>query len=99
MCNYNFDLPVDPLELMEIVLRMIEENGGAVTGELPNVSVSISTNMGRVVGRCKLVKGSLINLQITKKPDLMTCTLIRDQLVFFLTEAVKSHAMQTAAAK
>ena len=33
MCNYNFELPVDPIPLMALVKQMIEENGGTVTGQ------------------------------------------------------------------
>ena len=89
MCNYNFDLPVDPMALMERVLRMIDESGGTVTGTLPSVAVSIPTAVGRVEGTCKLVKDRLVNVRVTKKPDLMTCRMVRERLIFILSEAVK----------
>ena len=51
MCNYNFELPIDPIPLMTLVKQMIEENGGSVTGQVPNVAVSIPTPMGQVAGQ------------------------------------------------
>ena len=97
MCNYNFELPVDPLPLLARLVRLIEEQGGAVTGEVPNVSVSIPTSVGRVEGRCRLVEGALVNIQVTRKPEFVTCAMVRDRLVVVLTEAVKSQAMEQAA--
>ena len=78
------------------IRQLIEENGGIVTGQVPNFSVSIPTPVGQVAGSCRLVEGSLVNLTVTKKPEFMTCTMVRDKLVFFITEAVKMYAMQTA---
>ena len=74
---------------MERVLRMIDESGGTVTGTLPSVTVSIPTALGRVEGTCKLVKDRLVNVRVTKKPDLMTCRMVRERLIFILSEAVK----------
>ena len=95
VCNYNFDLPVEPEPLMGLVLRMIEENGGTVTGAFPAVSVSIPTSLGRVEGRCRLVKDRLVNIQVTKKPDFMTCQMVREKLIFILSEAVKKSETGT----
>ena len=93
------ELPVDPLPLMEMALRLIEENGGAVTGELPDVAVSIPTSVGQVEGRCTLVEGALVNIQVVKKPKIVTCAMVRDKLVEYLSDAVRSHAARAAAAK
>ena len=49
MCNYNFEIPVDPIGLMTMVRQMIIENGGAVTGQIPNVAVTFPTPMGHSV--------------------------------------------------
>jgi hypothetical protein len=94
MCSFNFDLPVEPLPLMKRVLRMIEESGGTVSGAFPAVTVSIPTGVGRIEGTCKLVKDRLVNVQITKKPDVVTCRMVREQLVFVLTEAVKKSVSE-----
>ncbi len=99
MCNYNFEIPVAPIPLMEMVKKLILENGGAVVGEVPNLAVTIPTPVGVVAGKCKLVEGSLVNLQVTKKPDFMTCSMVRNKLVFYITEAVRMYsALQPAAA-
>ena len=98
MCNYNFDLPVDPIPLMVMVQQLIEQNGGRVTGKIPNVAVSFSTPMGQVAGSCRIVSGFTINLTISKKPEIYTCAMVRDRLVAYITEAVKMYSLRTAAA-
>ena len=55
MCNYNFELPVEPIPLMEMVRQMVINNGGTVTGEIPNVTVTFPTPMGQVAGSCRIV--------------------------------------------
>lgn len=95
MCNYNFQLPVDPMTLFQMFRQQIVDNGGVVTGELPNVLVSVPTQVGRVEGKCQLVGEALVNIQITKKPDLVTCNMVRDNLVAYLSEAVKTYSRQT----
>lgn len=94
MCNYNFELPVDPIPLMAMVKQMIEANGGSVTGQIPNVAVSIPTPMGQVVGNCRLVGTSTVHLSVTKKPEVLSCAIVRDRIVGYLTEAVKLVSLQ-----
>ena len=48
MCNYNFELPVEPVGLMGMVRQMVIDNGGSVTGQIPNVMVTFPTPMGQV---------------------------------------------------
>ena len=95
MCNYNFQLPVDPGILFQTFRQQIVDNGGVVTGEFPTVTVSVPTQVGRVEGKCHLVGDAMVNIQITKKPDLVTCNMVRDNLVAYLTVAVKACAEQT----
>ncbi len=92
VCQYNFELPLDPLPLLEMARQVIIENGGTVMGHLPNISLSIPTQVGRFDGVCTLVSASVVNIAITKKPDIVSCTMIRDKLTFFLTEAVRMQA-------
>jgi hypothetical protein len=51
LCNYNFDLPGAALPLLETMAHQVEEYGGVVTGELPEVAISIPTAVGRIEGR------------------------------------------------
>ena len=94
MCNYNFRLPVDPATLFQLFRQQIVDHGGVVTGEPPHIIVSVPTQVGRVEGKCQLVDDALVNIQITKKPDLVTCNMVRDNLVAYLTEAVKTYSRQ-----
>ena len=94
MCNYNFQLPVDPATLFQLFRQQIVDHGGVVTGEPPHIIVSVPTQVGRVEGKCQLVDDALVNIQITKKPDLVTCNMVRDNLVAYLTEAVKTYSRQ-----
>lgn len=98
MCNYNFELPVDPAALIPMVAQMIQENGGTVTGQLPHVAVAFKTPMGPVSGSCQHLGGSLISLTVTKKPEVLTCKMVRDRLITYITEAVRLYALQEEAA-
>ncbi|MFN8474228.1 MAG: hypothetical protein U0822_18690 [Anaerolineae bacterium] len=98
MCNYNFQLPVDPISLLQMFRQEIVDNGGIVTGEIPNVHVSVPTQVGRVEGECHLVGEATVNIKITKKPDIVSCKMVRDTLVTYLTEAVKMYSAKQNAA-
>lgn len=99
MCNFNFNLPVEPAPLLAMVARKVEEYGGVVKGDAPNISISIPSQVGRLEGRCKAVGGNTVNIVVTKKPDVITCNMVRERLVFFITEAVKMYAAESAPAK
>jgi hypothetical protein len=92
MCQFIFELPLDPVPLMEMTRQTIIENGGTATGQLPRLSISIPTPLGRFEGVCALVSASAISIVITKKPEIVSCTMIRDQLTSYLTEAVNMQA-------
>ena len=98
MCNYNFELPVDPIGLMEMVRQMVIDSGGTVTGQIPNVMVTFPTPMGQVAGSCRIVAGSTVNLTVTKKPEVLTCSMVRERLVALIVEAVRIYSLQTEAA-
>ncbi|MFN8484856.1 MAG: hypothetical protein U0768_17620 [Anaerolineae bacterium] len=98
MCNYNFQLPVDPTALLQMFRQEIIKNGGIVRGELPNVNVSVPTQVGRVEGECRLVSEAMVNIKITKKPPTVSCNMVRDTLVSYLTEAVKTYSAKQNAA-
>lgn len=95
MCNYNFELPVEPIPLMEMVRQMVINNGGTVTGEIPNVTVTFPTPMGQVAGNCRIVSGNTVNLTVTKKPEVFTCAMVRERLVALIIEAVRVYSLQT----
>lgn len=94
MCNYNFELPVEPIPLMEMVREMVINNGGTVTGEIPNVVVTFPTPMGPVAGSCRVVSGNTVNLTVTKKPEIFTCAMVRERLVALIIEAVRVYSLQ-----
>ena len=95
MCNYNFELPVEPIPLMEMVKQMVIKNGGTVTGEIPNVTVMFPTPMGQVAGSCRIVSGNTVNLTVTKKPEVLTCAMVRERLVALIIEAVRVYSLQS----
>jgi hypothetical protein len=98
MCNYNFELPVEPIPLLAMVRQMVIDNGGTVAGEIPNVTVTFPTPMGQVAGSCRIVSGNTVNLTVTKKPEVFTCAMVRDRLVTLIIEAVRLYSQQTAPA-
>lgn len=95
MCNYNFELPVEPIPLLEMVRQMVIANGGTVSGEIPNVTVTFPTPMGQVAGSCRIVSGNTVNLTVTKKPEVFTCAMVRDRLVTLIIEAVRLYSLQS----
>ncbi len=95
MCNYNFELPVEPIPLMALVRQMVIDNGGTVSGEIPNVTVTFPTPMGQVAGSCRIVSGNTVNLTVTKKPEVLTCAMVRDRLVALIIEAVRLYSLQS----
>jgi hypothetical protein len=99
ICSYNFEIPVDPIALMKMVKQVVVQSGGFVEGEIPNVSVRFTTVIGDVAGKCRLVEGSIVNIEVTQKPDVVTCTMVREKLVYYITEAVKMYSQQTKAAR
>lgn len=94
-CNFNFKVPNDPIAIIDMVRPLIVNAGGTVTGESANVSFSIPTAVGRFDGACTLVEASVVNIAVTDKPDLVPCTVIRERLTFFITEAVKMYRQQS----
>jgi hypothetical protein len=98
LCSFKFELPVDPIGLMAMVKRMILENGGKVTGEIPNISISVPTALGPVEGSCRMTTKSVVNIQVDKMPEFVSCNQVREKLVYFITEAVKLYVEQQRAA-
>ncbi len=94
LCSFKFDLPVDPIGLMDMVSRMILENGGKVTGKVPDISISMPTALGPVEGSCRLIGKSVVNIQVDKMPEFVSCNAVREKLVYFITEAVKLYVGQ-----
>lgn len=99
MGSYNFDIPVDPIALMKMVKELVEQNGGIVTGEIPNVSVTFPTVVGEVGGNCRLLTRSVVNIEVTKKPTVVSNNMVREKLVYYVTEAVKLYAQQSRAVR
>lgn len=97
LCQFNFDLPVDPYLLMDLAMEAIVEHGGTVTGELPEMLIAVPTPLGEFDGVCTLVADTTIHIAVTKKPELVSCELIRNKLVEYLTQGVKMHVQATKA--
>ena len=81
MCNYDFNVPVDA-----------EEHGGKTEGQNSHVAFSIPTPVGDLDGTCQVKEPKVISIQVSNKPDLVSCRLIREKLVIYLTEAVRVHS-------
>lgn len=92
VCQFNFVLPVEPQSLMKMTRQVIVESGGTVTGELPLLKVSVPSMLGPIDAVCKLVEDSTINIAVTRKPELVSCDVIRTKLVAYLTQGVKMQA-------
>ncbi|MCA9952055.1 MAG: hypothetical protein KDE48_20535 [Anaerolineales bacterium] len=97
LCQFNFDLPIDPYLLMDMAKEAIVEHGGTVTGDLPEMMIAVPTPLGEFDGVCTLVAGFTIHVAVTRKPELVSCDLIRNKLVEYLTLGVKMHVQATKA--
>ena len=97
MCNYDFNLPVDAEPLVILARQAIEEHGGKTEGENGHVTFTIPTPVGDVNGACEVVEPKVVSIRVTKKPDIVPCSVIRQQLVTYLTEAVRIHRQMNAA--
>ena len=84
---------------MEMVRQTVIENGGTVTGQIPNVTVTFPTPMGQVAGSCRIVADSTVNLTVTKKPEVLTCAMVRERLVALIVEAVRIYSLQADPAR
>ncbi len=81
LCSFKFDIPVDPIPLMEMVRQMIVESGGTVTGKVPDVSILVPTALGPVEGSCRLISKSVVNIQVDRMPEFVSCNAVREKLV------------------
>ena len=98
MCNYNFNLPVDAESLVVLARQAIEEHGGNTADQDGHVSFTIPTPVGRLDGTCQVLEPQVISIQVTNKPDLVSCRLVREKLVIYLSEAVRVHAQMSQTA-
>lgn len=89
VCQFNFVLPIEPQSLMKMTRQVIVENGGTVTGDLPLIKVTVPSPLGNIDAVCKLIADSTINIAVTRKPELVSCDVIRDKLVAYLKQGVK----------
>lgn len=96
-CSFNFKIPNDPVAIIEMVRPLILNAGGTVTGENTHVAFSIPTPVGRFDGACKVVEPTVVNIAVTDKPDIVPCSVIREKLTFYITEAVKMYRAQARA--
>lgn len=98
-CMFNFKIPDDPVAILDMVRPMIAEIGGTVSGESADLTFSIPTTLGRFDGACKVIEASTIQIAVTDKPELVSCTMVRQKLVFYVTEAVKLYRQQARASQ
>ena len=97
MCNYDFNVPVDAESLVVLARQAIEEHGGKTVGENGHITFTIPTPVGDLDGTCEVMEPKVVSIRVTNKPDIVPCSVIRQQLVTYLTEAVRIHQAMTAA--
>jgi hypothetical protein len=91
-CSFNFELPIEAISLMTMAIRAVEEQGGTTTSQDSGVWFSVPTPAGVVDGTYTVLAKRKINISVSNKPDAIPCSVIRDRLVDYLTEAVKIYA-------
>ena len=77
---------------MTMAVRAVEERGGTISSQYPGGGFSVPTPAGAIDGNFKILGKGLINVTVSRKPEAVLCSDIRDQLVNYLTEAVKIYA-------
>lgn len=99
ICSYNFKIPSDPVAIIGMVRPMIVDAGGTVTGENTDLMFSIPTAVGQFDGECKVLEPTVVNLTVTRKPEIVSCKVIQKQLTVYITEAVRMYNQQSKAAQ
>ena len=78
-CKFTIDVDGDPADLIERAQKALASIGGTLEGDTTGGTVSGDTPFGRIEGTYSIA-GRAVSFDITKKPVLISCSMIESQL-------------------
>jgi len=78
-CKFTIDVDGDPADLIERARSALASIGGKLEGDATGGTVTGDTPFGRIEGTYSIVDHA-VSFDITKKPVLVTCSMIESQL-------------------
>ncbi|MES0491377.1 MAG: hypothetical protein ABUK01_15390 [Leptospirales bacterium] len=84
LCNFSVDFKGSAEELVAKAKQAIEDAGGTFKGDTSSGSFTAPTPFGKIEGTYT-ISGQTINIAITKKPLIASCSLIEKKLKEYLS--------------
>ena len=78
-CSFNFNIESNPAEIINKVKLKIENEGGSFTGDESEGNFNLPTPVGAIEGNYS-VSDNELNIDITKKPMMLPCSMIESEL-------------------
>jgi hypothetical protein len=79
ICSFTFHFPVSPEELVRRVGDAVRGAGGSFSGDTAEGRYCLWTPIGSIAGNY-LVSGQTIQIDVTDKPFILSCSLIEKKL-------------------
>ncbi|WP_207493839.1 hypothetical protein [Aridibaculum aurantiacum] len=79
MCSFNISLSSSPSVLIGRARQQIQRHGGTFNGDDTQGEIMIKSPMGTVAGSYHVI-GNELQMRITKKPFLVSCSRIEKEL-------------------
>ena len=92
MCEFEIGFQGCPAAVLKRTKETIEGDGGSFNADDSRVLFSVRTPVGRVNGTCEWAGPATIGVTITKKPFLVPCSVIKEQMLAAFDAASKSGA-------
>ena len=78
-CSFNFNIESSSAEIINNVKTKIENEGGSFTGDDNEGNFNLPTPVGTIEGNYS-VSDNELNIDITKKPMMLPCSMIESEL-------------------
>ena len=93
LCSFSFEFPVSAEELVRRVGGAVRSAGGKFSGDTAEGHYAIETPVGPIAGAYS-VSGQTIQIDVTDKPIILPCSLIRSKLNEFVQQARSRYSDQ-----
>jgi hypothetical protein len=93
ICSFSFEFPVSAEELVRRVGDAVRRAGGNFSGDTAEGRYSIQTPVGPIAGGY-IVSGQTIQIDVTDKPIILPCSLIRHKLNELVQQAQSRNSAQ-----
>jgi hypothetical protein len=86
VCSFSFEFPVSAEELVRRIGDAVRNAGGNFAGDTSEGRYSIHTPIGPIAG-AYTVSGQTIQIDVTDKPIILSCSMIRKKLNEYVQQA------------